>query len=296
MLKHFSTKGIKHLGIEPSKNVALEANKIGINTISVFFTENLAESIVREQGHADIFMAANVMCHIPNICDVVRGIKKLLKNNGVAIFEDPYLGDIVQKVSYDQIYDEHVFLFSALSVKYLFNMHGMDLIDVIPQKTHGGSMRYVLANRGVYPKKPSVDLLIQEEARLGLDKTATYIELASKIKKSKEDLLKILLRLKGEGKSLAGYGATSKSTTILNYCGINSSILSFICDTTPIKQGRLTPGTHIPVVPYQHFINNPPDYTVLFAWNHSEEIFEKERLYAEGGGRWILHVPEVRIL
>lgn len=296
MLKNFAAKGIKHLGIEPSKNVALEANKIGINTISDFFTENLAESIVKEQGHADIFMAANVMCHIPNICDVVRGIKKLLKNNGVAIFEDPYLGDIVKKVSYDQIYDEHVFLFSALSVKYLFDIHGMDLIDVMPQKTHGGSMRYVLANRGVYPKKPSVDLLIQEEMRLGLDKTATYIELASKIKKSKEDLLKILLRLKGEGKKLAGYGATSKSTTILNYCGIDSSILSFICDTTPIKQGKFTPGTHIPVVPYQHFINNSPDYTVLFAWNHSEEIFEKERLYAEVGGRWILHVPEVRIL
>jgi 2-polyprenyl-3-methyl-5-hydroxy-6-metoxy-1,4-benzoquinol methylase len=296
LLRHFASKGLHHLGIEPSKNVALEANKIGVKTISEFFTESLAESIVKEHGQADIFMAANVMCHTPDICDIARGIKKILKKTGVAIFEDPYLGDIVKKVSYDQIYDEHVFLFSALSVKYLFEIYGLDLIDVLPQKTHGGSMRYVIGNAGVYPRKSSVDLLIQEELRNGLHKTSTYIELDAKIRKSRDDFINLLIKLKNDGKSVAGYGATSKSTTILNYCGIDSSMLSYICDTTPIKQGKLTPGTHIPVMPYEHFLRNPPDYSVLFAWNHSEEIFEKEKKYTESGGRWILHVPTVRVV
>ena len=163
LLKNFAELKIRHLGIEPSLNVAKVANEEGVQTISEFFTETLAESIVKKHGQADVFLAANVMCHIPDIIDVVKGIKKLLKPTGVVMFEDPYLGDIISKVSYDQIYDEHVFLFSALSVKYLFSLHGMALIDVIPQQTHGGSMRYVLANEGVYSASDSVNQLLLEE-------------------------------------------------------------------------------------------------------------------------------------
>ena len=156
MLKHFAEKGIRHLGIEPSLNVAQEANKVGVKTISEFFSEDLADEVVRDHGQADAFFAANVMCHIPDILGVAKGIKKLLKPSGVVMFEDPYLGEIIEKTSYDQLYDEHVFLFSALSVQYLFGTQDMELIDLQPQSTHGGSMRYVLAHKGAYEVKESV--------------------------------------------------------------------------------------------------------------------------------------------
>lgn len=296
LLKHFSNKSIRHLGIEPSVNVALEANKIGIRTISEFFSESLAKKIVESHGEADIFLAANVMCHIEDMNGVIAGIKALLKQTGVAIFEDPYLGDIVKKVSYDQIYDEHVFLFSALSVQYMFGLQGMELIDVIPQATHGGSMRYVVANAGVYPVQKSVAELLDLEILQGLDDINTFNDLNDKVKKSKVDLRDLLIELKRKGKTVAGYGATSKSTTILNYCGIGPDLIDYICDTTPIKQGKFTPGTHIPVVPYAEFQNNPPDYSVLFAWNHADEIMAKEADFIKNGGHWITHVPAVRVL
>lgn len=296
MLKNFAEKKIRHLGIEPSLNVAREANKHGVRTRSEFFSEVLAETIVREEGYVDAFLAANVMCHIPDIVGVVKGIKKLLKPTGVVMFEDPYLGDVVTKDSYDQIYDEHVFLFSALSIQYLFGLHGMELIDLLPQKTHGGSMRYVLAHKGAYPVKESVTRIIALEKAQGLDQLDAFRKFRVNVEKSKSDLVSLLKNLKSQGKRVAGYAATSKSTTVLNYCGIGSELIEYICDTTPIKQGKLSPGVHIPVVPYETFKNNPPDYALLLAWNHAEEIMAKEKEYVANGGRWIVHVPEVKVL
>ena len=296
LLKNIAEQDIRHLGIEPSLNVAQEANKQGVRTCSEFFTEELAEIIVAKDGQADAFLAANVMCHIPDIVGVVKGIKKLLKPGGVVMFEDPYLGDVVAKTSYDQIYDEHVFLFSALSIQYLFGLNGMELIDVLPQTTHGGSMRYVLAHEGAFPVKNSVVQIIAKERLQGLDRLATFATFKSDVEKSKESLLMLLVQLKTEGKTVAGYGATSKSTTILNYCGIGTDLIEYISDTTPIKQGKFTPGMHIPVVPYGNFKNNPPDYAMLFAWNHAEEIMAKEKEFVAAGGKWIVHVPEVKIL
>jgi len=296
LLKNFAELNIDHLGIEPSLNVAQEANKKGVRTVSEFFTEELAEIIVEKYGRADAFLAANVMCHIPDIVGVVKGIKKLLKPSGVVMFEDPYLGDIVNKISYDQIYDEHVFLFSALSIQYLFGLHGMELIDVLPQKTHGGSMRYVLAHKGVYLVKSSVEDLILKEKSQGLDKISTFETFGRKVGQSKSELLALLKDLKSNGKTIAGYAATSKSTTILNYCGISSNLIEFICDTTPIKQGKFSPGMHIPVVPYEKFKTDPPDYAFIFAWNHMDEVMEKEKDFIALGGKWITHVPKVKIL
>lgn len=295
MLKNFSQKNIRHLGIEPSLNVAKEANKFGVKTISKFFNVNLAEEIVQKNGQADAFFAANVMCHIPDIKGVVAGIKKLLKPTGKVLFEDPYLGDIITKTSYDQIYDEHVFLFSGLSIKYLFSLYDMELIDMIPQKTHGGSMRYVLAHKNSYPVKESVNFYLNKEKDLGLDKIKTFENFNSNIKKSKNDLIALLRSLKEQGKRVAGYAATSKSTTILNYCNIGTEYIEYICDTTPIKQGTLSPGKHIPIVPHEVFKKNPPDYMFLFAWNHAEEIMAKESNYSSLGGKWITHVPEVKV-
>jgi SAM-dependent methyltransferase len=296
MLKHFAEQDIRHLGIEPSLNVAQEANKHGVRTRSEFFSEALAAIIVREEGQADAFLAANVMCHIPDIVGVVKGIKKLLKPTGVVMFEDPYLGDVIAKTSYDQIYDEHVFLFSALSIQYLFGLQDMELIDVLPQKTHGGSMRYVLAHKGAHPVKEAVTQIIAKEKAQGLDRLVTFEKFRANVEKSRSDLVSLLKNLKSQGKKVAGYAATSKSTTVLNYCGIGPDLITYICDTTPIKQGKLSPGVHIPIVPYDTFKNNPPDYAVLFAWNHAEEIMAKEKDYEANGGKWIVHVPEVKVL
>ena len=296
MLKNFAKAGIRHLGIEPSRNVAEVANANGVRTLSKFFAEGVAAQIVRDDGQADAFLAANVMCHIPDIQSVVKGIRTLLKPTGVVMFEDPYLGDVIEKISYDQIYDEHVFLFSAHSIQHLFRLHGMELIDVQPQKTHGGSMRYVLAHAGAYPVKQAVNQLLEKEQALGLHRLSTFEAFRNNVEQSRRDLVNLLRDLKSQGKRIAGYGATSKSTTILNYCGIGPDLVEFISDTTPIKQGKFSPGMHIPVKPYEAFQANPPDYAVLFAWNHAEEIMAKEKAFTETGGRWIVHVPTVQVL
>lgn len=296
MLKNFADKGIRHLGIEPSLNVAKEANKHGVRTRSEFFSDELSKIIVTEEGQVDAFLAANVMCHIPDIVSVVKGIKKMLKPTGVLMFEDPYLGDVVAKNSYDQIYDEHVFLFSGVSIQYLFEKEDMELIDVQPQKTHGGSMRYILAHKGAYPVKNSVKKLLTNEFLQGLDSLQALKVFSQNIEKSRADLIALLRELKAQGKRVVGYAATSKSTTVLNYCGIDSSLIEYICDITPIKQGKFSPGMHIPIVPHEIFKNNFPDYSLLLAWNHAEEIMAKEKEYAVAGGKWIVHVPEVKVL
>ena len=174
MLRHFHNRGMRHLGIEPSANVADVARERGIHTISKFFNPALAEEIVAEHGQADAILAANVMCHIPDINGVATGVRRLLKPDGVFMFEDPYLGDMVAKTSYDQIYDEHVFIFSATSVKRAFAPHGLDLVDVMPQVTHGGSMRYVFAPKGSRPVAPRVGEQLAKESAQGLDKAETY--------------------------------------------------------------------------------------------------------------------------
>jgi 2-polyprenyl-3-methyl-5-hydroxy-6-metoxy-1,4-benzoquinol methylase len=296
MLKHFAKAGIRHLGIEPSRNVAEVANANGVRTLSEFFNESVAEKIVREDGKVDAFLAANVMCHIPEMHGVVKGISTLLKPSGVVMFEDPYLGDVIEKISYDQIYDEHVFLFSAHSIQYLFGLHGMALIDVQPQKTHGGSMRYVLAHEGAYPVSDAVTKLLLKEHALGLHLLSTFEGFRKKVEQSRTDLVSLLRDLKSQGKRIAGYGATSKSTTVLNYCGIGPDLIEYISDTTPIKQGKFTPGKHIPVKPYEAFKANPPDYAILFAWNHAEEIMANEKGFIDAGGKWIVHVPKVQVL
>lgn len=296
LLKNFAEKKIRHLGIEPSENVAKVANSKGVQTLSEFFSASLAKRILEKEGQVDAFLAANVMCHIPDMNNVVEGIKTLLKPTGVVMFEDPYLGDIIEKTSYDQIYDEHVFLFSAHSIQYLFETHGLELIDLHPQKTHGGSMRYVLAHAGAYPVNDIVLKTLEKEKELGLNNATTFEEFAKNVAKSKKDLVSLLKDLKSQGKKIAGYAATSKSTTILNYCNIGPDLIDYICDTTPIKQGKYSPGTHIPIKPSEAFKSDPPDYAFLFAWNHATEIMQKEKEYTEAGGQWITHVPNVHVV
>jgi len=296
MLRHFKNANIRHLGIEPSENVADVARSQGINTLSEFFNRDLADQIVAEHGHADAVICANVMCHIPDINGVAAGMARLLKPDGVLMFEDPYLGDMISKTSYDQIYDEHVFIFSATCISNAFSRHGLELIDVLPQPTHGGSMRYVLAPKRSHPVSSNVPALLEKEKAMGLPHAHTYEQFKRNCEKSRTELVSLLKSLKAEGKRVVGYGATSKSTTVLNYCGIGPDLIEFISDTTPIKQGKLTPGSHIPVKSYESFSENPPGYALLFAWNHASEIFAKEEKFRANGGKWITFVPQVGII
>jgi methylation protein EvaC len=295
MLRHFHDQGMRHLGIEPSANVADVARERGIRTVSKFFDPALADEIVADHGHADAILAANVMCHIPDINGVAEGVKRLLKPDGVFMFEDPYLGDMIAKTSYDQIYDEHVFIFSATSVRRAFAPHGLQLIDVMPQVTHGGSMRYAFAPEGSRPVAPRVEEQLAKESAQGLERAGTYRRFKENCEKSRAGLMQALEALRREGKRVVGYGATSKSTTVTNYCGITPDHVEFISDTTPIKQGKLSPGMHIPVKPYAEFEKHYPDCALLFAWNHAAEIREKEQSFIAAGGQWLVYVPEVKI-
>lgn len=295
MLQNFALERIRHLGIEPSANVAEVARQKGVRTICEFFDESLARQIVSEHGQADAFLGANVMCHIPYLHSVIEGVKILLKPDGIMMFEDPYLGDVIEKTSYDQIYDEHVFLFSVTSIGYLFQQHGMEVIDVAPQETHGGSMRYIIARRGVRPVSQRVFAYLRKEDEMGLKKPAVYDQFRRNCEDSRNALMTLLYDIKKTGKRIVGYAATSKSTTIINYCGINADLIEFISDTTPVKQGKYSPGAHIPVRPYEEFTARYPDYALLFAYNHAREIMAKEKNFIASGGRWITYVPKVQV-
>ena len=295
MLENFVASKVPCLGIEPSKNVAKVAMGKGIEVVTEFFDQDLAEKISKTHQQADAILSANVMCHIPYMHSIYGGVKVLLKENGVFIFEDPYLGEIIKKTSFDQIYDEHVFLFSALSVSYLANLHGLELIDVEPQITHGGSMRYTISHKGMNTVSHNVLNLIEQEKKLGLDKRDSYLGFADSVNKIKNDLIVLLTRLKGEGKRVVAYGATSKSTTVTNYFGITPDLVECIYDTTPIKQNKLSPGAHIPVLPYDQFRDSNPDYVLLFAWNHATEIMKKEQDYMGRDRHWITYIPAVKI-
>jgi len=296
MLRHFHDKSIRHLGIEPSANVADVARRLGVCTISAFFNRKLADDIVSEHGRADAILAANVMCHIPDLPGVAVGVQRLLKPDGIFVFEDPYLGDMIAKTSYDQIYDEHVFIFSVNSVMRAFADYGLELVDVAPQITHGGSMRYSLAPKGSRKVAPVVAEQLKKEQAQGLDKAETYARFKKNCESSRSRLMQALDNMRRDGKRVVGYGATSKSTTVTNYCGITPDHVEFISDTTPIKQGKLSPGAHIPVKPYSEFVRDYPDYALLFAWNHAAEIREKEQTFIAAGGRWIVYVPDVSIV
>jgi methylation protein EvaC len=296
MLQNFAKQGIRHLGVEPSSNVAQVAIDKGINTTVRFFNEQTGGDLLREYGEADAVLGANVICHLPNIESVIKGILKLLTEKGVFIFEEPYMGDILEKTSYDQIYDEHVFYFSLHSLENLFKQHGMEIIDVLPQNVHGGSMRYVVARKGARSVKETVHLLREKENYIGVTDPASYQRFKDAVYQSRDRLYGLLADLKSKGKRVVAYGATSKSTTVTNFCQIGPDLIEFISDTTPGKQSKFSPGVHIPVLPYDKFKEKYPDYALLFAWNHGEEIIAKEQEFRQHGGKFILYVPEVKVL
>lgn len=296
LLKHFSMRGIPHLGIEPSGDVADVAEQAGVQVVREFFDRSLAARIRSDHGAADVIVAANVMCHIPSLEELSGGIASLLKDDGVLVFEDPYLGDVIRLTSFDQIYDEHVFLFSGLSVQAIFATVGMELIDLQPQSTHGGSMRYTLAKVGRRRPTQAVEKILTDEIVLGLDKLETFNAFAFRVADSARALRSALENSRESGKSIAAYGATSKSTTLYNYAGIGPELITSIYDNTPGKIGKFSPGVHIPIIDELEFHQNFPDVAFLAAWNHKREIVDRYNKFSNSGGQWLTHIPAVKLL
>ncbi|GHH51111.1 class I SAM-dependent methyltransferase [Streptomyces candidus] len=296
MLKTVSDAGVRHLGVEPSGGVAEVARSRGIRVRNDFFEESTATAIRSADGPADVIYAANTLCHIPYMDSILRGVDALLGPDGVFVFEDPYLGDIVEKTSFDQIYDEHYFFFTARSVSEMASRFGLELVDVRRLPVHGGEVRYTLARAGARSATPAVAALVAEENARSLSALPTLESFASNVARIRTDLNALLRRLRAEGRSVAAYGATAKSATVTNYCGIGPDLVDYVCDTTPAKQDRLSPGAHIPVVPAEEFSRAYPDYALLFAWNHAEEIMRKEQGFKESGGKWIFYVPTVHVV
>ncbi|MFC1829617.1 methyltransferase domain-containing protein [Thermodesulfobacteriota bacterium] len=295
MLKHVANRNINHLGIEPSANVAAIAREKGVNVTETFFNAASAEKILKKEGPADVICGANVMCHIEDINSVFKGIDILLKPDGVLFFEDPYLYDIITKNSFDQIYDEHVYYYSGLSVSELTRRHDLQLVNMSPQDVHGGSMRYYIRKGRDNTVSPNVERYIHQEKNLGLHTAGGYLPFKDKINQICSDFKKTLIDIKSRGQTIAAYGATSKSTTLLTYAKVGADLIDYVSDTTPTKIGKYTPGTHIPVKSHEHFLADTPPFTVLFAWNHKREIFKKEKNYRENGGKFITFFPDVII-
>lgn len=295
MLQTVAKAGVRHLGVEPSGGVAARAQERGIDVRVAFFEEELAVALRAELGPATVVYGANTLCHIPYMDSIFAGVDALLAPGGVFVFEDPYLGDIVEKTSFDQIYDEHFYLFSATSVSRMAEHFGFELVDVERLEVHGGEVRYWISRAGERSVSPRVSELLAEEEARQLGSLATLQAFAAAVGSVREDLLALLQRLSSEGRTVAGYGATAKSATVNNFCGIGPDLVAKVYDTTPAKQGRLTPGTHIPVVPMDELAADRPDHLLLYAWNHAEEIKAKEQAFSAAGGRWITYVPDVRI-
>jgi methylation protein EvaC len=296
MLRTLAAAGVRHLGVEPSSGIAGTAVADGVRVLGEFFERDTARRVAERDGRADVVYSANTICHIPYVSSVLEGVTHLLADDGRFVFEDPYLGDVVARTSFDQIYDEHFFLFSATTVAAMAERHGLELVDVERLPVHGGEVRYTLARAGRVPVGPAVGTLLAEERASGLHDPATLRAFAGRTARNARVLRDLLVRLRSEGRTVAGYGATAKSATVTNYCRIGPDLVSTVYDTTPEKQGRLTPGVRIPVSPAEDFRASPPDYAVLFAWNHAAEILEREQAFRAGGGRWIVYVPEVTVL
>ncbi len=294
-LKNFDKK--KVIAVEPCKNLAKITNKKGYLTFDKFWDLKLSKKIVNKKGKIDLVYSANTISHIPNLNEVFKAINFCLEKNGVFVFEDPYIGSVIQNNSYDQFYDEHVHLFSFTAISNILKKNNLRIIDVEILNTHGGSIRfYVSKNDSKYKISKNVKKIYKSEIKNRLDKYNTYKLFSKRVKRSKEKLLLLLKKLKKNKKKVISYGATYKSATIFNYCNIGPNLISFVSDSTKNKQGKYTPGKHIPIKPPCDMVKEKIDFAFLGAWNFANEIKNKEKRFLKNGGKFITHVPTVRIL
>lgn len=300
LLQYFLKRGIPVLGIEPAANVARVAQQErNIPTISEFFGVDLAERLCKETRQADMILALNVLAHVPDINGFLEGIRRMLKKNGMAVMEVPYLTDLIDQCEFDTIYHEHLSYFSLTALTRLFQKHDLVIVDARRIAIHGGSLR-IYASAGGSPDAAgeNVQLLIkQESARLGKGvKSAAFINFAERIKKLKTGITTFLTEQSSAGKRIAAYGAAAKGCVFMNYCGLRSPLVEFVVDRNPAKQGKRMPGTHQPIFAPERLLEDRPDFVLILPWNISEEIVRQQSEYSARGGRFVVAVPEVKIL
>jgi SAM-dependent methyltransferase len=294
LLKNFVENAIPVLGIDPAEGPAKAAEKIGVPTINAFFGENLAKELVAEGKRADVVIGNNVLAHVADLHGFVRGIHVLLKEDGVAVIEMPYVKDLVDHCEFDTIYHEHLCYFSVTALDHLFRMHGMYLNNVKRIAIHGGSLRiYVEKKENV---SAAVKDILEAEAIEKVNKIDYYRDFASKVEGIRKDLRGLLTDLKGKGAKIAAYGAAAKGSTMINYSDVGTEFVDFVVDRNTHKQGLFMPGKHIPVLAPEALLERMPDYVLLLAWNFADEILRQQQEYQQRGGRFIVPVPNPRVL
>lgn len=297
LLKPLKQTGIRVLGVDPAEIIAKRATLEGIKTLPYFLNTKVAKKIVKEYGPADVVSANNVFAHIHDLDEIVESVKILTKKDGIFVIEFPYLIDFIKKNYFDLIYHEHL---SYLSIRPLFALLkrlGMEIFDAKKVSSHGGSLRVYIKKIGAKHRvKKTVQNFIDEEIKLGLSKINTYLKFAKKIEENKEKLIKLLKKLKSQGKTIVGYGAPAKGNTLLNFYKIGPKILDYIVDDSNYKQGLYTPGTHIPVVHFEKIAATKPDYIFILAWNFANPLMNKLLAFKKSGGRFIIPVPEAKII
>lgn len=301
LLQHYKRLGVPTLGIDPAENIAQVAvTDRGINTLREFFTADLATQLAAAGRRADVIHAHNVLAHVPLLNDFVQGIAALLKHDGVAIIEVPYACDMLDRCEFDTIYHEHVFYFTLTAVDSVLTRHRLVIRSVEHLTIHGGSLRvfvgHAQAPSSLAGPEPSVALMLADEAARQLGRPSVYEDFASRAHRVRADLRSLLAKLKHAGKTVAAYGASAKGSTLLSFCGIDGTTLDFVVDRSPAKQGRFTPGSHIPILDPGMLVERMPDHTLLLTWNFLDEILRQQREYRARGGSFIVPVPQLRII
>ena len=296
LLKFFQEKGVPVLGIEPAENVAQVANEKGITTMDVFFGTESVNEILKGKGQADIIIGNNVLAHVPLINEFLLCVNKCLKPGGSAVFEFPYLKDLLEHTEFDTIYHEHVFYYSLSAIKILAERAGLSLYDVSRQDIHGGSIRVFLQKQNRHDVADSVNQMLVDEANYGITSSSLHNAFADRVERLKIALVQLLKELKKSGKTIAAYGAAAKGATLLNYAGIDTTLIDFVVDRSTYKQGKRMPGVHLPIYPPSRLLEIMPDYTLLLAWNFADEIQQQQSEYRQQGGRFIIPVPEPRVV
>jgi 2-polyprenyl-3-methyl-5-hydroxy-6-metoxy-1,4-benzoquinol methylase len=295
LLTNFQKMGMHVLGIEPAKNVAQLAISNGIDTVNNFFGLEVAKALVAQHGPADVITATNVLAHITDLSDFLNGINCLMAADAIFVIEVPYLADLIANLEFDTIYHEHLSYFTLSSLNRLFTRFNLNITHASRINVHGGSLR-IYVRKGLHRTSQLVDKLLKSESDLKLDSLDTYLEFANNIVELGKEIRSLLKSLKANGVNIVGYGAPAKGNVLLNYGQIGTDILDYIIDTTPFKQGRYTPGMHIPILPPQQFYENQPDFAFLLAWNYADDILQKEIAYRHSGGKFIIPVPILQVV
>ncbi len=297
LLKNFVSSGIPCLGIEPTKSTAAAASAIGVPVRQEFFGKNMGLSMANAGEQADLVLGNNVFAHVPDINDFTEGVAALLKPNGVVTFEFPHLLQLIQQNQFDTIYHEHFSYLSLCSVSSIFKAAGLRVFDVEELKTHGGSLRIYGCRGDASHKETSlVQNILTNELQAGMQDEKTYSAFQKRADKVKDGLVSFLLEAKAEGKTVAGYGAAAKGNTLMNYAGIRPDLIPFICDAAESKIGQYMPASHIPILPPSVLDENTPDYLVILPWNIAEEVMKQNAHLVEKGTKFVIAVPELKII